>query len=189
MSLPDNANVFWFTPNKQLKLFIWIFAACILGCFISFAALFYSSDKSITDEFLELLVFGVLFLINLMLLGGFIFYQLLNKQLGISGRLILIQNNKGETAISPLSHAYYVGERGILVEDMFFIIGHEHKILSLDKDEYRDTLLPTLPQMGSMGEWGYFKYRMANMNQESTLICLLFTSISILCLYGYLTLN
>ncbi|GAA6135158.1 hypothetical protein NBRC116188_19480 [Oceaniserpentilla sp. 4NH20-0058] len=78
-----------------------------------------------------------------------------------------------------------MGERGILVEDTFFIIGHEHKILSINKQEYQNTLLPMIADMNRMNEWGYFKYRMANMNKNSTLFFSLIMLISILAIYGY----
>ncbi|GAA6135159.1 hypothetical protein NBRC116188_19490 [Oceaniserpentilla sp. 4NH20-0058] len=63
-------DIFWFTRNKQIKLFIWVFAVCIVGSIISSAALFIGSDKAITPEILELLIFISLFLVGISLLGG-----------------------------------------------------------------------------------------------------------------------
>lgn len=185
----NQPDIFWFTPNKQLKILIAIMFACIAASLVCLALIFLNSDKNITKTDIELFIFASLFMTSLGLLAAQVFRAMIGKTLGIKGSLLLIEDKQKNVAIRPYHEAWYVAQRGILIDDMFFILGNSEKILSIDKTQFRSRLTPILKNMKTMSDWGYFKYRLANMNKESTLFSGLFLFIIILALYGYFVLE
>lgn len=183
------SDIFWFTPNKQLKLLIIIMFVCIVLSITCLALIFLRSDKTITKSDIELFIFSSVFMITLGLLAAQIFRAMISKKLGIKGRLLLIEDKQKNIAIKPYHEAWNVAQRGILIDDMFFNLGNPEKILSIDKNEFNSKLVPILNNIKTMNEWGYFKYRLANMNKESTLFSALFLFIIVLSLYGYFALE
>jgi len=185
MKQKQSPDIFWFTPNKKIKWFYYGMNACFLIAILAFIVLLNMSDKPVSDELMHISIYMLILLSAIISLGNQIYKNMINKRLGISGRLMIIEDQHGNAEISPIHQSYKVANMGILVNDSYFTLGNEHKLLSINKREFEEKLVPALKFMNVMGEWGYFKYRMANMNKSSTLFFTLIVVISILAIYGY----
>lgn len=166
-------NPYWFDKNKKVKRLLFILGGLVLMILALATFIFLELDvkNKLADDSSELPYFVLSFL-NIIILFTYVLYTQQSKKLGIAGRLLLVEAAKGKTAIAPLEQSYFVNKRGILVEDVFFPLGTD-QLKFLDKMQYKTYLKPRLPQLQTMNEWGYFKYRLANMNQEAWMTLLL----------------
>ncbi len=166
------SNPFWFEKNKKIHHLL-LFLGAISVVIIALGAYIVTGLKPTKQ--VEFAYHDMLFLVaflNIIVLFTYVIYTQQSKKLGIAGRLLLVERKKGQTAIAPLEHSFLVNKRGILVEDVFFPLGTD-QLKFLNKEQYKQYLKPRLTQLQTMNEWGYFKFRLANMNQEASVTLLL----------------
>lgn len=176
---------FWFTPSTLGKHFLWIVVGSLFGAAVCFYLSFQLLEMG-NQEFRSTFILLSLALFSVALPGVLIAYQTKNKRLGIAGRLMLISSKDAETVIKPVNEVYKVGDRGVLIENTFFIFG-KGKGAFINKHEYQYYLEPRLAIMKTLSEWEYFKYRLKNFNKESKLQVLSFVPATII--FGYLVIT
>lgn len=178
-------DIFWFSPNKKINYLFFVMIACMVVAALCIVALLILTDKPITTALLHEVSFILVFIAAITALASLGIKNMINKRIGLSGRLLIIEEKNGREAILPIQQCYIVGNLGVLVDDLLFPLGNENKMLSINQHEYQTQLKPALKQMKHMGEWQYYKYRLANMNKNSATFLGLMILISIMALYGY----
>ena len=178
-------NIVWFRPNKLIEYLFYALLSCLALCGVFVLFLIIKSGNGFSYEQLHKLLFFTIYILNIALLMAFIVYYSTSKTLGRAGRLFLIRDHNDETVIKPYNQIYKVGNRGLLIDDIYFNLGNKKKVLLIDKQEYQAHIEPALDKMLKMSEWEYFKYRITNMNQEWRTLSGLLSLLLILSAYGY----
>lgn len=179
------AMPFWFQESTLSKSLMLIMGICILMMIVCLYLLSTLLEFKTSLDELNFYLFSVL-IISFLLPILFITYLSKQNKLGIAGRLILLSKQDGQTIIKQVHEVTKVGNRGLLVGDLFFNFGGiDGKFLN--KQEFKHYLEPRLVVMKTMTEWEYLKLRFKHPSKESKFQVLSFIPSTLLFSYLFFT--
>lgn len=176
------SSPFWFTPSKTALYGKWI---VLFGGAVTILMTLALYTQLKPEESGSLLV--IIPMIVSVILPAYLALQAIsNKRLGVAGRLIMVSERNGHTAMCPINEAKKVGQRGILVEDTLFVYGNaQYKMV--DKHQFEQYLAPLLTRLENMSEQDYLKYRWKSRHKESVIIGLSMIPAFVMAIYLTLT--